>query len=76
MLSLYFSPEVNNVIRSGKGISHKPHLDRNLYNKHMEARNTIINSMPQSFHQYIDAFIDSVSFHSTLQIDTNYFFIY
>ncbi|ORE05711.1 hypothetical protein BCV72DRAFT_330229 [Rhizopus microsporus var. microsporus] len=25
----------------------------------MEARNAIINSMPQSFHQYIDAFIDS-----------------
>ncbi|GAA5816115.1 hypothetical protein MFLAVUS_009638 [Mucor flavus] len=44
---------------SGKGVSPKPHLDRDLYNKHMEARNTTENTMPQIFHQYIDKFINS-----------------
>lgn len=44
-MSLYFSPKANNI-RSSKGISHKPHLDRILYQKHMEARNGTINPMP------------------------------
>lgn len=65
MLSPYFSPEANNIIRSGKGVSPKPYLDRDLYNKHMEARKTPDNPMPQVFHKYIDNFISSVSVHFT-----------
>jgi hypothetical protein len=44
VLSLYISPESNNIIRSGNGISPRPYLDRDLYNRHMEimkSRNTL-----------------------------------
>ncbi|KAG1332846.1 hypothetical protein G6F62_007045 [Rhizopus arrhizus] len=55
-----YSLEANKIIRSGKGVSPKPYLDRVMYNKHMKSRDTKANAMPQSFHQYIDEYIDSV----------------
>lgn len=57
---LSYSPEANGVIRSGKGVSPRPHLDHDLYNKHMEARCTECSSIPENFRQYIDAFAESV----------------
>ncbi|EIE76042.1 hypothetical protein RO3G_00746 [Rhizopus delemar RA 99-880] len=55
-------PEANGVIRSGKGVSPRPHLDHDLYNKHMEARCTECSSIPENFRQYIDAFAESENF--------------
>ncbi|KAG1165664.1 hypothetical protein G6F36_013251 [Rhizopus arrhizus] len=58
-----YSLEANNIVRSGKGVSPRPYLDRGLYNKHMEARSTQeVNAMPEVFHQYIDGYIDSDNF--------------
>ncbi|PHZ12770.1 uncharacterized protein RHIMIDRAFT_136848 [Rhizopus microsporus ATCC 52813] len=54
-----FSPEANNIIRSGNGISPNPNLDRDIYNKHMKNRIIKGNQMPQTFHTYIDKYVDS-----------------
>ncbi|KAI7900449.1 uncharacterized protein BX663DRAFT_517665 [Cokeromyces recurvatus] len=57
-----YSPEANNIIRSGNGVSPKPYLDRDLYNKHMKARAIDTQPIPHAFHKYIDAYIDSNNF--------------
>ncbi|KAG0751708.1 hypothetical protein G6F24_014095 [Rhizopus arrhizus] len=54
-----YSPEANNIVRSGNGVSPKPYLDRDLYNKHMKARIIYTQPIPHVFHKYIDAYIDS-----------------
>lgn len=59
--SFSISPEANNIIRSGKGVSPKPYLDRDLYNKHVETQCIEGYPMPQTFHEYIDAYVDSVT---------------
>ncbi|KAG0945455.1 hypothetical protein G6F57_003976 [Rhizopus arrhizus] len=45
--------------RSGKGVSPRPYLDRDLYNKHMEAHSTENYRVPESHHKFIDTFVDS-----------------
>ncbi|RCH88661.1 hypothetical protein CU098_005447, partial [Rhizopus stolonifer] len=51
-----YSPEANNIIRSGKGISPKPYLDRELYTKHMENCDETSDSIiPEAFIEFIDA---------------------
>lgn len=59
--SFSISPEANNIVRSGNGVSPKPYLDRDLYNKHMKARIIYTQPIPHVFHKYIDAYIDSVN---------------
>ncbi|KAI8097849.1 uncharacterized protein B0P05DRAFT_601512 [Gilbertella persicaria] len=54
-----YSPEANNIIRSGIGISPKPYLDRDIYRRHMQRRAEMPDSIPQAFHQYIDKYIES-----------------
>ncbi|ORE07688.1 hypothetical protein BCV72DRAFT_241093 [Rhizopus microsporus var. microsporus] len=55
--------EANNIIRSGNGISPNPNLDRDIYNKHMKNRIIKGNQMPQTFHTYIDKYVDSVTIY-------------
>ncbi|KAG1141016.1 hypothetical protein G6F37_005338 [Rhizopus arrhizus] len=45
--------------RSGKGVSPRPYLDHDLYNKHVEAHSTENYHAPESHHEFIDIFVDS-----------------
>lgn len=59
VLSLYISPESNNTIRSGNGISPRPYLDRDLYNRHMENHEVEEYPLPPTLCKHLDAAIDS-----------------
>ncbi|ORE08413.1 hypothetical protein BCV72DRAFT_225173 [Rhizopus microsporus var. microsporus] len=52
-----FSPEANNIIRSGKGISSKPYLDKDLYARHLENHNHALHTIPEIFFKFIDAVV-------------------
>ncbi|KAI8094450.1 hypothetical protein BDF21DRAFT_436294 [Thamnidium elegans] len=53
-----YSPEANNIIRAGNGISSKPYLDRNLYNRHLEGNNVQSFTIPDVFQQHIDSVVN------------------
>lgn len=63
VLSLYISPESNNTIRSGNGISPRPYLDRDLYNRHMENHEVEEYPLPPTLCKHLDAAIDSVTIY-------------
>ncbi|KAG1167128.1 hypothetical protein G6F47_011510 [Rhizopus delemar] len=53
-----FSPEANNIIRSGKGVSSKPYLDKDLYTRHMENHSHALHTIPKAFFKFIDVVVD------------------
>lgn len=61
ILFLYISPEANNIIRSGKGISPRPYLDRNLYNKHMDNHEIEKYPLPSLLRDHLNAAINTVT---------------
>lgn len=61
ILSLYISPEANNIVRSGDGISPRPYLDRDLYHKHMGNYEVEEYPLPPILCEHLDAAIDSVT---------------
>ncbi|KAI8334043.1 hypothetical protein BD560DRAFT_414768 [Blakeslea trispora] len=54
-----YSPEANNIIRSGKGISPRPHLDRDIYERHIIKKITEEGLIPKIYQIFIDQYIDS-----------------
>ncbi|KAI8346388.1 hypothetical protein EDC96DRAFT_521552 [Choanephora cucurbitarum] len=54
-----YSPEANNIIRSGKGISPRPHLDRDIYERHMIKKITEEGLVPKIYQIFIDQYIES-----------------
>lgn len=59
--SSFISPEANNIIRSGKGVSSKPYLDKDLYTRHMENHSHALHTIPKAFFKFIDVVVDCVS---------------
>ena len=61
ILSLCISPEANNIVRSGNGISPRPYLDRDLYHKHIG--NCEVEEYPllPMLCEHLDAAIDLVT---------------
>lgn len=50
-----YSPEANNIIRSGKGISPRPYLDRDLYNEHVERHEIESYQIPLLLREHLHA---------------------
>lgn len=61
MRFLYISPEADNIFRAGKGIFHKPFLDRDLYNIHVKNHVVEEYPLPTTLYRHLDAAIDAVS---------------
>ncbi|KAG0754969.1 hypothetical protein G6F57_012931 [Rhizopus arrhizus] len=54
-----FSPAANCIIRSGNGISRRPDLDRDLYEKHMESHDVEQYTLPTVLRDHLDPAIDA-----------------
>ncbi|KAI9485358.1 MAG: hypothetical protein EXX96DRAFT_624831 [Benjaminiella poitrasii] len=51
---LYVSPESNNSITCKNGISPRPYLDRDLYNRHIENHKVEKYPLPSTLYKYLD----------------------
>ncbi|KAG1139547.1 hypothetical protein G6F37_005795 [Rhizopus arrhizus] len=54
-----FSPAANCIIRSGNGISPRPDLDRDLYEKHMKSHGVEQYTLPTVLRDHLDPAIDA-----------------
>ncbi|CAO3617236.1 unnamed protein product, partial [Mucor hiemalis] len=56
-----FSPENHDIIRCGKGVSWRPNLDDELYNRHIELHNEVVYPLSSVMAEYVRFVVNSSS---------------
>lgn len=55
------SLEYHKVVRVGRGVSPKPNLDKELYNRHLDIHKSELYSFSNNTIEYMNVIIDSAS---------------
>lgn len=71
-ISFLHSPESNDIIRAGRGVSSEPFLDQDLYKNHLGQKSIARNIMPKTFQTYITGYVSAVNMYPVLHITAIY----